>query len=67
LRFHNFYGDEFDVYGDEFVVEGKTYHHSHPSLLSIRLLLDRIVQDYIQKDVVAAQGARDAAGAVELD
>jgi len=48
-------------------VKDKTYHHSHPGLLSIRLLLNRIVQDYIQEDVVAAQGARDAAGAVELD
>lgn len=45
----------------------QTYHHAHPGLLSIRLLLHRIIQNHIQKDVVAAQGARDAAGAVELD
>ena len=45
----------------------KTYHHSHSRLLSIRLLLHRIVQNYIQENIVAAESARNAAGAVELD
>lgn len=44
-----------------------TYHHAELDLLSTVLLLDRLVQDDVQEDVVAAQDADDLATSVELD
>lgn len=42
-------------------------HHPQRNLLASFLLLYSVVEDNVQEDVIAAQGAHDFARAVELD
>lgn len=43
-----------------------THHHAEADFLTPVLLFDRLVQNNIQEDIVAAEDADDLAAAVEL-